>query len=133
MAGGPDARARARSAGVLRALCADIVDVRGAVLSSSDGLVVVAEPASENSAEVAAMAAALVALAQQLGSAVVGGRLEDCCVRTASGVVCLVAVTERHVLSVGTGGGVPLGLVLRQSRTAAAVLSRILDDQLDVV
>lgn len=133
MASGPGPRARARASGVLRALLADVPGVRSAVLSSSDGLVVAAEPSSGTADEIAAMTAAVVALAQQIGSTVVGGTFQDCSVRTAAGAVCLVAVTGRYVLALGAGDGVPLGLVLRQSRTAAAVLATILTDRFDSV
>ncbi|MGF1662541.1 MAG: roadblock/LC7 domain-containing protein [Kineosporiaceae bacterium] len=117
----------------LRALAADVPGVRSAVLATSDGLVAVAEPSADGADEIAAMTAAVVARAQQIASVAVGGALEDCSIRTGTGAVCLVSVTDRYVLALGASDGVPLGLVLRQCRTAADVLATILTDRFESV
>lgn len=112
--------------GLLASLRTDIPAIRRIMLATSDGLPVSVSGENYSEPHEAAMTASILALGAQVGTSIGGGEFADCTIRSTDSVVCVVAVSDQHVLAVSTDATVNLGLLLRQCRLTARQLSQLL-------
>jgi len=112
--------------GILKSLVTNTPDVEGAAMVSDDGLVISAVlPAGTDEDRVSAMAAALLSLGERTSSELQRGSLEQVYVKGDSGYIILMQAGEECVLEVIAGGSAKLGMVLLDSKRAAAELARV--------
>lgn len=111
---------------ILKELVTNTPDLEGAAMVSVDGLVIASVlPAGTDEDRVSAMAAALLSLGDRSVSELQRGALEQVYVKGASGYIVLMQAGNECVLEVITGGAAKLGMVLLDSKRAAAQLSRL--------
>lgn len=111
---------------LLRNLVNNTPDVEGAALVSVDGLVVSSALASGTDEDrVSAMAAALLSLGTRTTEELARGRLEQIYIKGDKGYVVLMAAGPEHVLEVIAGANAKLGMVLLDSKRAAAEMATI--------
>lgn len=99
--------------------------LRGSLVASVDGRVLVADLDESRQGAAAAVVASGFALGGKLGEVIGTTTIEEMTVRTNEGFVCLFAVGERAVLATLTMPDANLGLVNMRSREAADHLAEI--------
>ena len=111
---------------ILKELVTNTPDLEGAAMVSVDGLVIASVlPAGTDEDRVSAMAAALLSLGDRTVSELQRGTLEQVYVKGANGYIVLMQAGNECVLEVITGGAAKLGMVLLDSKRAAAQLARL--------
>jgi predicted regulator of Ras-like GTPase activity (Roadblock/LC7/MglB family) len=103
----------------LRELLASVAGIETSAAISIDGLMIAsALPLGVEEDRVSAMSAAMHSLGERIASELGRGPLDQVTIRGSSGFVMLMAIGESAVLTVLTGQGAKLGLVLLEMRRA---------------
>ena len=103
-------------AGVLTELCTATGGVDGAIVATSDGLLVAHVLADAEQSQTAALISAVVGLAKHAVELTGRGELREAAIRGTSGHVLVFAVGDTAVLAVMTGLEVNLALVQLRTR-----------------
>ena len=101
-------------------------DIEAAAVVSIDGLIVASDlPATTEEDRVSAMSAAMLSLGERISSELGRGQLDQVYIRDAEGYVLLMAAGEEAVLTVLARREAKLGLVLLDTRRAAADIAQM--------
>lgn len=115
---------------ILQALCKALPEVTGAVVASSEGLVIASYPAQLEPTRVAVMAAMAHDLGKRVAETLAQGLFQEAAVCGEKGSVVLQGTAEGVVLAVQTPAGVNLGLVNLEARSAAYKIRKVLTTRL---
>jgi len=110
----------------MRALRDRVVGITDTALASRDGLIVRADTGTIDPDNLAALAAAMLGVAQRIAAEVGQGSLHDAVVKSSGGYVATYAVGGRALLVVVGDTGVNRGLLYRESRSAVDHLESLL-------
>jgi predicted regulator of Ras-like GTPase activity (Roadblock/LC7/MglB family) len=111
---------------ILQALCQALPEATGAVVASSEGLVVASYPEGLEPTRVAVMAAMAHELGQRVAATLAQGAFHEATVCGERGCVSLYSTEGNVILAVQTSAGVNLGLVHLEARSAAYRIRRAL-------
>jgi predicted regulator of Ras-like GTPase activity (Roadblock/LC7/MglB family) len=103
-----------------------VMGVGESVLSTADGLLVVADVESVHAESVAALAAAALGVGRRMADQTGAGPLREVVVRGGSGHVVVTAVGDRALLTVMGDEGLDLAAFQRESPAAVEELSKVL-------
>jgi len=112
-------------AGELTELCGGIAGVDGAIVATSDGLLVAHVLAETEQSQTAALISAVVGLARHAVELTGRGELREAAIRGSSGHVLVFAVGDTAVLAVMTGAEVNLALVQLRARPMVRRLAEL--------
>lgn len=112
--------------GILASLRDRVMGVGESVLSTADGLLVVADVESVHAESVAALAAATLGVGRRMADQAGAGPLREVVVRGGSGHVVVTAVGDRALLTVLGDEGMDLAAFQRESPAAVEELSKML-------
>lgn len=112
--------------GILQALCQALPEATGAVVASSEGLVVASYPEGLEPTRVAVMAAMAHELGRRVAVTLDQGTFHEATVCGERGCVSLYGTEGNLILAVQTPAGVNLGLVHLEARSAAYRIRRAL-------
>lgn len=102
-------------------------DVVGAVAVSTDGIVLAARVSGNiNADRIGATAATLVGVAKRVSNDLKIGVAEEAIIRADNGLLMVLPAGEQSLLAVNMRQGGALGIVMIESREAAAAISRAL-------
>lgn len=104
---------------ILQTLCQALPEATGAVVASSEGLVVASYPEDLEPTRVAVMAALAHELGQRVASTLSQGNFHEATVCGEQGCVSLYSIDGGVLLAVQLPAGVNLGLVHLEARGAA--------------
>ena len=113
-------------AGILTSLRERVMGVSESVLSTVDGLLVVADADTVHPESVAALAAATLGVARRMADTAATGALREVVVRCGSGHVVVLAVGERALLTVTGDDGLDLAAFQRESPVTVEALKKVL-------
>ncbi|MEU1271927.1 roadblock/LC7 domain-containing protein [Streptomyces sp. NPDC005799] len=111
---------------ILASLRDRVMGVSESVLSTADGLLVVADVESVHAESVAALAAATLGVGRRMADHTGAGPLREVVVRGGSGHVVVTAVGDRALLTVMGDEGLDLAAFQRESPAAVEELSKVL-------
>ncbi|NEB05495.1 roadblock/LC7 domain-containing protein [Streptomyces sp. SID13726] len=111
---------------ILASLRDRVMGVSESVLSTADGLLVVADVDSVHPESVAALAAATLGVGRRMADQAGAGALREVVVRGGSGHVVVTAVGDRALLTVMGDEGLDLAAFQRESPAAVEELSKVL-------
>ncbi|MDX2629717.1 roadblock/LC7 domain-containing protein [Streptomyces scabiei] len=111
---------------ILASLRDRVMGVAESVLSTVDGLLVVADVDKVHPESVAALAAATLGVSRRMADQPGAGALREVVVRCGSGHVIVVAVGERALLTVMGDDGLDLAAFQRESPATVEQLSKVL-------
>jgi len=111
---------------ILASLRDRVMGVSESVLSTADGLLVVADVDSVHPESVAALAAATLGVGRRMADQGGAGALREVIVRGGSGHVVVTAVGDRALLTVMGDEGLDLAAFQRESPAAVEELSKVL-------
>lgn len=114
---------------VLEEICAEVPDVRAAVLASRDGLAIASTMDSTEGSRIAAMAATVHAVSHRVASTAELGEVQETVVRASSMTFVVYDAGVSAVLAVLADGDCNLGLVHLESRRTAADLQEHLSSR----
>ncbi len=110
----------------LRDMRSSSPDVEASAVVSVDGLIVASDlPATTEEDRVSAMSAAMLSLGERISNELGRGLLDQVYIRGAQGYVFLMAAGEEAVLTVLARREAKLGLVLLDTRRAAADIAKM--------
>ncbi|MDX3516852.1 roadblock/LC7 domain-containing protein [Streptomyces scabiei] len=112
--------------GILASLRDRVMGVAESVLSTVDGLLVVADVDKVHPESVAALAAATLGVSRRMADQSGAGALREVVVRCGSGHVIVVAVGERTLLTVMGDDGLDLAAFQRESPATVEQLTKVL-------
>ncbi|MCH5672736.1 roadblock/LC7 domain-containing protein [Streptomyces gilvus] len=112
--------------GILTSLRDRVMGVSESVLSTADGLLVVADAESVQAESVAALAAATLGVGRRMADHTGAGPLREVVVRGGSGHVVVTAVGDRALLTVMGDEGMDLAAFQRECPAAVEELSKVL-------
>jgi predicted regulator of Ras-like GTPase activity (Roadblock/LC7/MglB family) len=102
-------------------------DVEASAVVSMDGLIIASDlPASSEEDRVSAMSAAMLSLGERISNELGRGHLDQVYVRGAEGYVLLMPAGDDSVLTVLARREAKLGLVMLDSRRAAADIAKLI-------
>lgn len=104
---------------ILQSLCQALPEVSGAVVASSEGLVVASYPEGLEPTRVAVMAAMAHDLGKRVAETLAQGAFHEATVCGERGCVALYGTADGVILAVQTPAGTNLGLVNLEARSAA--------------
>jgi predicted regulator of Ras-like GTPase activity (Roadblock/LC7/MglB family) len=111
---------------ILASLRDRVMGVSESVLSTADGLLVVADVESVHAESVAALAAATLGVGRRMADHTGAGPLREVVVRGGSGHVVVTSVGDRALLTVMGDEGLDLAAFQRESPAAVEELSKVL-------
>ncbi|MBO4259383.1 roadblock/LC7 domain-containing protein [Streptomyces griseorubiginosus] len=111
---------------ILASLRDRVMGVSESVLSTADGLLVVADVESVHAESVAALAAATLGVGRRMADHTGAGPLREVVVRGGSGHVVVTSVGDRALLTVMGDAGLDLAAFQRESPAAVEELSKVL-------
>ena len=110
----------------LRDMRASSPDIEASAVVSVDGLIVASDlPATTEEDRVSAMSAAMLSLGERISNELGRGSLDQVYIRGAEGYVFLMAAGEEAVLTILARREAKLGLVLLDTRRAAADIAAL--------
>lgn len=112
--------------GILASLRDRVLGVSESVLSTVDGLLVVADVDKVHPESIAALAAATLGVSRRMADQSGVGALREVVVRCAAGHVIVVAVGERTLLTVMGDDGLDIAAFQRESPATVEQLSKVL-------
>ncbi|KPH97815.1 Roadblock/LC7 family protein [Actinobacteria bacterium OK074] len=112
--------------GILGSLRERVLGVRDSVLSTVDGLLVVADTDDVHPESVAALAAATLGVGRRMADQAGVGALREVVARCGSGHVVVVAVGERALLTVMGDDGMDIATFQRESPAMVEALNKVL-------
>lgn len=102
-------------------------DVTGAVAVSTDGIVLAARVSGDvNPDRLGATAATLVGMSKRVSTDLKIGMAEEAIVKADNGVLMVLPAGEQSLLAISMRQGAALGIVMIESRDAAAAIGRAL-------
>ncbi|KAB8140587.1 dynein regulation protein LC7 [Chloroflexia bacterium SDU3-3] len=102
-------------------------DVTGAVVVSTDGIVLASKMASDvNADRVGAVAATMIGVTKRVSGELKIGTTEETIIKADSGLFMVLPAGEQSLLAVNLRQGANLGMVRIEARDSAAVIARIL-------
>lgn len=102
-------------------------DVTGAVAVSTDGIVLAARVSGDvNPDRLGATAATLVGMSKRVSNDLKIGVAEEAIVKADNGVLMVLPAGEQSLLAISMRQGAALGIVMIESRDAAAAIGRAL-------
>lgn len=113
-------------AGILISLRDRVMGVSESVLSTVDGLLVVADADSVHPESVAALAAATLGVSRRIADQAKVGPLREVVARCGSGHVIVLAVGERALLTVVGDDGLDVAALQRESPATVEELTKVL-------
>lgn len=124
----PDQKSRSqRIVERLREMRSASPDIEASAVVSVDGLIVASDlPATTEEDRVSAMSAAMLSLGERISTELGRGQLDQVYIRGAEGYVFLMAAGEEAVLTVLARREAKLGLVLLDTRRAAADITKMI-------
>ncbi|MFE1797411.1 MULTISPECIES: roadblock/LC7 domain-containing protein [unclassified Streptomyces] len=111
---------------ILTSLRDRVMGVSESVLSTADGLLVVADTDSSHAESVAALAAATLGVARRMADQTGVGALREVVARCGSGHVIVMAVGDRALLTVMGDDGLDLATLQRESPATVEQLTQAL-------
>ncbi|MGI5457881.1 roadblock/LC7 domain-containing protein [Streptomyces sp. CA-249302] len=111
---------------ILTSLRERVMGVSESVLSTVDGLLVVADADTVHPESVSALAAATLGVARRMADTAEAGALREVIVRCGAGHVIVLAVGERALLTVKGDDGLDLAAFQRESPVAVEQLNKVL-------
>ncbi|MCX4234354.1 roadblock/LC7 domain-containing protein [Streptomyces sp. NPDC020707] len=111
---------------ILTSLRDRVMGVSESVLSTADGLLVVADTDSSHAESVAALAAATLGVARRMADQTSVGALREVVARCGSGHVIVMAVGDRALLTVVGDDGLDLAALQRESPATVEQLTQAL-------
>ncbi|GHA34180.1 hypothetical protein GCM10010372_37910 [Streptomyces tauricus] len=111
---------------ILTSLRDRVMGVSESVLSTADGLLVVADTDSSHAESVAALAAATLGVARRMADQTGVGALREVVARCGSGHVIVMAVGDRALLTVMGDDGLDLAALQRESPATVEQLTQAL-------
>ncbi|MFE9682842.1 roadblock/LC7 domain-containing protein [Streptomyces sp. NPDC006285] len=111
---------------ILTSLRDRVMGVRESVLSTADGLLVVADTDSSHAESVAALAAATLGVGRRMADQAGVGALREVVARCGSGHVIVLAVGDRALLTVMGDDGLDLAALQRESPATVEQLNQAL-------
>ncbi len=111
---------------ILTSLRDRVMGVSESVLSTADGLLVVADTDSSHAESVAALAAATLGVARRMADQTDVGALREVVARCGSGHVIVMAVGDRALLTVMGDDGLDLAALQRESPATVEQLTQAL-------
>ncbi|MDH6629199.1 putative regulator of Ras-like GTPase activity (Roadblock/LC7/MglB family) [Streptomyces sp. LBL] len=111
---------------ILTSLRERVMGVSESVLSTVDGLLVVADADTVHPESVAALAAATLGIGRRMADTTGVGVLREVVVRCGSGHVVVMAVGDRALLTVKGDDGLDLAAFQRESPVAVEQLNKVL-------
>ncbi|MEH0418639.1 roadblock/LC7 domain-containing protein [Streptomyces sp. B21-083] len=111
---------------ILTALRERVMGVSESVLSTVDGLLVVADADTVHPESVAALAAATLGVSRRIAEQAKVGALREVVARCGSGHVIVLAVGERALLTVVGDDGLDIAAFQRESPAAVEDLAKVL-------
>ena len=115
--------------GILQTLCRALPEIDGAVVASSEGLVVASYPSSLEPTRVAVMAAMAHDLGRRVADTLAQGAFHEATVCGERGCVALYGTVDRVILAVQAPAGTNLGLVNLEARGAAHRIRKALSQK----
>ncbi|MFF6785909.1 roadblock/LC7 domain-containing protein [Streptomyces sp. NPDC012510] len=112
--------------GILTSLRDRVMGVSESVLSTVDGLLVVADVDKVHPESVAALAAATLGVGRRMADQSGAGALREVVVRCGAGHVIVVAVGERTLLTVMADDGLDIAAFQRESPATVEQLNKVL-------
>ncbi|MGW0826482.1 roadblock/LC7 domain-containing protein [Streptomyces sp. NPDC002845] len=112
--------------GILTSLRDRVMGVSESVLSTVDGLLVVADVDKVHPESVAALAAATLGVSRRMADQVGTGVLREVVARCGSGHIIVVAVGDRALLTVMGDEGLDIAAFRRESPTTVEQLNKVL-------
>ncbi|UUU31014.1 roadblock/LC7 domain-containing protein [Streptomyces sp. CA-210063] len=112
--------------GILTSLRDRVMGVAESVLSTVDGLLVVADVDKVHPESVAALAAATLGVGRRMADQSGAGALREVVVRCGAGHVIVVAVGERTLLTVMGDDGLDIAAFQRESPATVEQLNKVL-------
>lgn len=101
-------------------------DVEASAVVSTDGLIIASDlPATSEEDRVSAMSAAMLSLGERISTELGRGQLDQVYIRGAEGYVLLMPAGEDAVLTILARREAKLGLVMLDSRRAAAEIAKL--------
>jgi predicted regulator of Ras-like GTPase activity (Roadblock/LC7/MglB family) len=101
-------------------------DVEASAVVSTDGLIIASDlPATSEEDRVSAMSAAMLSLGERISTELGRGQLDQVYIRGAEGYVLLMPAGEEAVLTILARREAKLGLVMLDSRRAAAEIAKL--------
>ncbi|MDW4907591.1 roadblock/LC7 domain-containing protein [Streptomyces sp. ADMS] len=122
----PESPQSSQLTGILMSLRDRVMGVSESVLSTVDGLLVVADTDTVHAESVAALAAATLGVSRRIAEQAKVGALREVVARCGSGHVIVLAVGERALLTVMGDDGLDIAAFQRESPATVEELAKVL-------